>query len=134
MRCDGSFDPHDPSDMSNPNTVLDLAIRQLAAYNNRDTDAFCACFHDDITVLDADGSVTLQGMTAFRERYGTMFATHREVIGTVSARVHLEPHVVEHEHWSRIHATTGEAIRGEVLVRYTARDGLIRWVQFFRAS
>ncbi len=112
--------------------VVALAIRQLVAYNASDIDAFCACYHPDVTILDADGRTASTGIAAFRERYARMFATHRDVVGVVSARVHVGTHVVEHESWSRVEIATGVEHRGEVLVRYTEQDGLIRWVQFFR--
>ena len=112
--------------------ILELAARQLDAYNRSDVDAFCACFHADVEVLGEDGVVQKRGMTEFREGYAAMFAGHDAVAATVSSRVLLGPHVVEHEQWSRTRRSDGAKLGGEVLVRYTARDGLIRWVQFFR--
>ncbi|MFN7143179.1 MAG: hypothetical protein ACK4YP_05340, partial [Myxococcota bacterium] len=51
---------------------------------------------------------------------------------TVDARLALGPHVVEREQWSRADRVTGERSEGEVLVRYTEVDGLLRWVEFLR--
>ncbi len=51
--------------------VVQLAIDQLAAYNAADLDAFCRCYHPEVVALDAEGAVTIQGIEAFRERYGT---------------------------------------------------------------
>lgn len=118
--------------MTETPAVLRLSIAQLAAYNAADLDAFCACYHADVRVLDADGNVTLAGMEAFRERYGTMFREHREVSATVSARLCLPPHVVEQERWSRVSLATGERSGGEVLVRYTEREGRLAVVEFLR--
>lgn len=112
-------------------TVLDLSAAQLAAYNRADIDAFCACFHPEVTVLDGEGTVTIAGMAAFRERYGTLFRD-QATVATVDARVHLGPHVVEREQWSRTHRVTGEVASGEVLVRYTEADGKLRWVEFLK--
>ena len=77
--------------------VLALSEAQLAAYNAADVDAFCACYHPEVRVLDADGQPTLEGMAAFRERYAGMFRDHRDVSAAVSARLLLPPHVVEQE-------------------------------------
>ena len=115
-------------------SVIDLATRQLAAYNRSDLDAFCACFHPEVCVLTAEGAVRSEGIAAFRATYGTMFTQHRDVRGELVARVHAGEHVVEHERWSRVDRTTNVRSEGEVLVRYTEQDGLIRWVQFFRPS
>ena len=115
---------------SGARACADLAAAQLAAYNARDTDAFCACFADDVRVLDAEGALSLAGMDAFRQRYHELF-TGWEVVGAaVDERLVLEPHVVDAERWWRRRGH--EAAEGRVLVRYTARGGQIATVQFFR--
>jgi hypothetical protein len=53
-------------------TIGELAERQLSAYNDANLDAFCACYHRDVVVLDADGEVSLQGIEPFRSRYAEM--------------------------------------------------------------
>jgi hypothetical protein len=111
-------------------SVVGLAQLQLIAYNRADLEAFCACYHPEVTVLDAEGQVSLQGQVAFRARYGEMFATHVEVKAEVTERMVLEPHVIERERWSRVERATGLHRGGWVLVRYSEADGLIRWVQF----
>jgi hypothetical protein len=112
--------------------VLALSRRQLAAYNRGDIDAFCACFHGEVTVLDAQGARSIEGIDAFRARYGAMFASHREVAATVSERIVLGPHCVERERWSRVSRDTGARTEGEVIVRYTEHEGRLRWVEFLR--
>lgn len=108
-----------------------LATAQLAAYNAADLDAFCACYHPDVTVLGADGDVRIQGLAAFRDRYEGLFRDFVDVRGTVDERLALGPHVVEREAWSRVDRATGVRTAGTVLVRYTEADGLLRWAQFF---
>lgn len=110
--------------------VLQLSRAQLDAYNRADVEAFCACYHQDVVVLGEDGAVTLRGMDAFRTRYAGMFASHDEVHAEVDARLLLPPHVVEHETWARRDRATGLRSSGEVLVRYTERDGKIAIVAF----
>ncbi len=121
-----------PVSIGSNDTILLLAARQLEAYNRADVDAFCECFHERVSVLDADGKPVVDGIDAFRARYAALFKGFRDVRATVSERVHLEPHVVERESWSRTDPTTAERFAGEVLVRYSAADGKIRWVQFLR--
>ena len=60
--------------MTAPKTVLELSDAQLVAYNRQNIEAFCACFAEDVRVLDERGSETLSGMSAFRERYGALFS------------------------------------------------------------
>jgi len=112
--------------------IEDLATRQLAAYNRSDVDAFCQCFHDEVVVLGEDGTVTRRGIEEFRATYRAMFEGHDDVAATVSSRLVLPPHVVEHEQWSRVRKSDGARLGGEVLVRYTADGGKIRIVEFLR--
>ena len=112
--------------------VLELARRQIAAYNRADLDAFCACYHPDVAVLDHTGAVTSSGMAAFRAGYQEMFAACVEVHAEVIDRVLMPPHVVEHERWSRVVRATGEVRSGVVLVRYTEQDERLRWVEFLK--
>ncbi len=115
--------------MSDP-AVVQLAIDQLAAYNAADLDAFCACYHADVVVLDADGVVSVRGNDAFRERYRPMF--ERGNFGaSVDGRVHAGAHAVDCEQYWRI-GPDGERTEGSILVRYTERDARIAVVQFFR--
>lgn len=111
-------------------TAAELADAQLRAYNAADLDDFCACYHPDVVVLDATGARTIEGMAAFRERYGALFRDYAPA-ATVDARIALGAHVVEREQWARTHRETGARSEGEVLVRYTEVDGRIRWVEFF---
>jgi hypothetical protein len=111
-------------------SCADLAAAQLAAYNAKDLDAFCACYAEDVRVLDADGHPTLEGLTAFRERYAGLFGGWEVIGAIVSERLILEPHVVDAEAWWR--SRPGERQEGRVLVRYTARAGRLALVEFLR--
>lgn len=117
--------------MSEP-LVVTLSKRQLEAYNRADIGAFCACYHPDVMVLDHEGTCSVRGIEAFRERYGSMFDAHRDVNGRVDERLVLGEHVVEVERWSRVRKDTGEHVSGTVIVRYTEQDGLIRIAEFLR--
>ncbi|MED5372947.1 MAG: nuclear transport factor 2 family protein [Myxococcota bacterium] len=113
-----------------PSPIQALAQRQLDAYNRGDLDAFCACYHPQVQVLEADGSVDIEGMEDFRPRYAGLWTDYREVKASVPQRLAHGAHCVDLEHWSRVEAETGERQGGTVLVRYTLREGLIGTVQF----
>jgi hypothetical protein len=112
--------------------IVDLAAAQLEAYNRADVDAFCACYAEDVVVLDEAGAQTLRGQEAFRAGYVRLFATFRDVQAGILTRVAMGRHCIDHERWSRVHRETGERMAGEILVRYTGRDGKIAIVQFLR--
>ncbi len=118
--------------MSEASPAVRAAEAQLEAYNRGDLDAFCACYADDVVVLDADGLPTLRDMPAFRARYATLFERFRDVRAAVLTRVTCGDHVVDHERWSRVDRASGEAQSGEVLARYVVRAGRIALVQFLR--
>ncbi|MEC7523017.1 MAG: nuclear transport factor 2 family protein [Myxococcota bacterium] len=111
--------------------VESLARRQLDAYNAADLDAFCACYHPQVRVLDHDGNEVCVGIEAFRRRYEALFST-RTFGGAVETRLVVGEHCVDHERWWRTDPATGERSEGEVLVRYRLRDGSIGEAQFFR--
>ena len=114
--------------------LLTLAEAQLKAYNRGDLEAFCACYSDDIRVLDEAGEVTCEGAEAFKERYRGLFE-RAEVSGArpfgaeVSARAlppqlapahkgRVEVSCVDDERWWRL-SPEGERSEGRVWVRYT---------------
>ena len=114
--------------------ILTLSKRQLEAYNRADLDAFCACYHADVEMLDEAATVLSRGMESFRSRYRERFEKSREVHAVIKARIELGRHIVEHETWSRVDRATSAHESGDLLVRYTEQDGLIRFAQFFRSS
>lgn len=116
-----------------PSVIL-LADAQLRAYNRRDTEAFCACFSDDVRVIDERGEVTVSGMEAFRERYQGLFEGWCEVGGHITGRLCLPPHVVEAETWCRRKTADADLESGQVIVRYTEKDGRLALVEFLRPS
>lgn len=110
--------------------IVELAGRQLDAYNNADLDAFVACYHPAVRVFDGD-TLSVEGIESFRERYRTLFGEWR-FGATVPQRIHLNDHCLDYEEWWRIDPSNGERSEGRILVRYELRDGLIGTVQFFR--
>lgn len=117
--------------MQDKPAILSLSDAQLIAYNNRDIEAFCACYHEEVVVLDEAGNTSLTGLEAFRESYGKMFGAY-ELQAWITERICLAPHIVEKEYYQRRQLETGEESSGEVIVRYTERDGRIAIVEFLR--
>ncbi len=115
--------------MTLPLTPRVLANRQLAAYNARNLDAFCALFSEDVVVYDVPtGAVTLQGMEAFRANYANRFSTpglHCEIL----SRMDLGDFAIDRE---RVTGIPGGPL--DVIAIYEARDGLIRSVRFIRQT
>ena len=111
-------------------SIVELAARQLAAYNASDLNAFCACYHPEVVVLDAEEQIA-QGIADFRERYRGLFEGF-QFGAEVTKRLDAGNHCVDYETWWRIDPQTGTRSAGVVLVRYTLRDDTIGWVQFFR--
>ena len=114
--------------------VIQLADEQLRAYNRGDLDAFCACFADDVVVLDEAGKEMMRGMAEFRTRYGTLFSgqTVRDVRADIRGRVSVGRHLVELETARRTDVASGEISVSELIVRYTERDGRLAIVEFLR--
>jgi len=110
----------------------ELSDRQLAAYNAADLEAFCACYHQHVRVLDEDGNATCEGMDSFRARYAALFGSCSEVRAAIRQRIALGRSVVELEVYQRRPHASGLLEEGEVIVRYTERDGLIAIAQFIQ--
>ena len=115
---------------SNDSQIALLANRQLEAYNQADLDAFCACYHPNVLVYDAQGQISVKGAEAFRARYAPMFAQGK-FGAEVPERIIMGEHCIDRELYWREAIEGREASKGEVLVRYRLIDNLIGEVQFF---
>ncbi len=126
---DASVDRSPAAIEDDGSAVVKLAIAQLKAYNAHDLDAFCAVYHDEVRVLDADGKESFAGIKTFREKYRPMFESGG-FGATIDRRVVMAPHCIEREAWFRTDQKTGQKKTGTVIVRYTEKDGKIAVVQF----
>ena len=108
--------------------IIALAEAQLAAYNSANLDAFVACYHPNVVVY-AGETQTVQGRSAFRERYQDLFSCW-QFGATVSERLAAAGHCVDLEHWWRVNPQDQQREEGSLLVRYTLLEGLIGTVQF----
>ena len=96
--------------------------RQVEAFNAHDLDGFCACYSDDVVVIDGDGNYMLRGMKAFREHYRKQF--EGDASGEIVGRLSAGSWVVDHE----IARLAGQTLEG--LVAYRVRGELIDRVHF----
>ncbi len=111
-------------------TIEQLAQQQLDAYNRSDLDAFVACYHPDVRVLNGD-ELSISGIDGLRDRYQSLFSEW-QFGASVPQRISLNAHCVDFEEWWRIDPSSGERCEGQILVRYEERDELIGTVQFLR--
>jgi len=108
-------------------TPEQLAQAQLAAYNAKDLDAFCACYSEDVKVWRMpDLTPSLQGMAAFRARYASGPFAEGQVRAEVAQRIVMGSKVIDHEF---VHGRGDTPT--QVAVVYHCRDGRIKEVYFF---
>lgn len=101
-----------------------LIARQLEAYNAQDLEAFLACYHADIELFAFPQEPLLQGMTALRERYGTLFSDYPGEQATLLHRAVHGAFVIDHEQMKL------RPISPTVI--YQVEEGLIRRVWLVR--
>lgn len=112
--------------MSTP-TPSELAQRQLDAYNAHDLEAFVACYHPDVEVLDFPaGTLRLQGLAPFRERYAEVLA-RPGLRAEVVRRIALGQVVIDEERVVGLRDGVLEAV-----AIYEVEGALIRRVWFVR--
>ena len=110
--------------MNNPN--LDIASKQLDAYNAQDLDAYVSFFTEDCVVSGLNGTPTETSRAAIRSRYAKAFAQYPENKAILKNRIVVGNTVVDHE--LVIRAPGGEEF--EIIAIYTFKNGLIARVDF----
>lgn len=110
-------------------TPAQLAEAQLAAYNNRDLETFCACFSADVEVYNHPGQLVLKGEAAFRVRYAERFKAPG-LLAELLGRTALGECAIDHERIWFEGPELSDPV--EAIAVYTVRDGLIARVDFIR--
>ncbi len=105
---------------------LDVAQKQLDAYNAQDLDTYMTYFATDCVVSGLNGTPTETSRDAIRARYAKAFATFPQNKAELKNRIAVGNTVVDHE--LVIRAPGGEQF--EIIAIYTFRDGLIARVDF----
>jgi hypothetical protein len=110
--------------MTNPN--IDIASKQLDAYNTQDLDTYVSFFAEDCLVSGLNGAPTETSREALHARYAKAFAQFPENKAVLKNRIAVGNTVVDHELVIRAHG--GEQF--EIIAIYTFKDGLISRVDF----
>jgi uncharacterized protein (TIGR02246 family) len=109
---------------SNPN--IDVASRQLDAYNAQDLDSYVSFFAEDCVVSGLNGMPTEASRAAIKARYAKAFAQFPQNKAVLKNRIAVGNTVVDHE--LVIREPGGEQF--EIIAIYTFKDGLIARVDF----
>ena len=109
---------------SNPN--IDIAQKQLDAYNAQDLDTYVSFFAADCIVSGLNGQPTETSRDAIRARYAKAFAQFPQNKAYLKNRIAVGHTVVDHE--KVVRAPGGEEF--EIIAIYSFRDGLIARVDF----
>jgi len=109
---------------ANPN--IDIARKQLDAYNAQDLDTYVGFFAEDCVVSGLNGMPTETSRDAIKARYAKAFAQFPENKAVLKNRIAVGSTVVDHE--LVIRSPGGEQF--EIVAIYTFKDGLISRVDF----
>jgi hypothetical protein len=109
---------------NNPN--IDIAQKQLDAYNAQDLETYVSFFAEDCVVSGLNGVPTETSRAAITIRYAKAFAQFPENKAILRGRIAVGNTVVDHE--LVIRAPGGEQF--EIIAIYTFKDGLISRVDF----
>jgi ribosomal protein S18 acetylase RimI-like enzyme len=102
---------------------------QLTAYNNRDIDAFIACYAEDCVIEDGVGNVTMRGTAAMHESYARMFESSPELHCHLASRTIVGNYILDEE---RVTGRAGRDGQSHVVAVYRVENGLIQHVRFLR--
>jgi hypothetical protein len=105
---------------------VDIAQKQLDAYNAQDLDTYMTFFAEDCIVSGLNGTPTATSRDAIRARYAKAFAAFPQNKAELKNRIAVGNTVVDHE--LVIRAPGGEQF--EIIALYSFKDGLISRVDF----
>lgn len=77
-----------------PEEIVD---QQLKAYNNRDLEAFLACYSESATIEDAQGTVMAPNRDTIRALYTALFANSPALHTDVPTRITVGAYVIDEE-------------------------------------
>ena len=99
--------------------MSDVVDRVVAALNERDLEAFVACYTQDATIGDGYERIVASGRDELRTRYGGMFERFPELHVEPGRRTSVGDSVVQEE------AVTGRSGHERHVAVYLLADGLI---------
>lgn len=107
--------------------IEDIADRQLQAYNSKDLDAFCKCYHNEIELF-VDGDQKMAGMSNFRGHYERVFKSSPGLNAVIKERMVMNNHVIDIE---TISGKAGQVGEQKLTAKYSFKQGVISKVEFF---
>ena len=105
-------------------TPEEVVQRQLVAYNQKDLEAFIACYADDVQIFSHPDELILEGKNEMRKRYTERFKSsnlHAQVVN----RIVVGNKVIDHENVIGIDESVVNAV-----ATYEVRNGAIKKVWF----
>jgi hypothetical protein len=105
-----------------------IVQKQLEAYNKRDLETFCECYHPNIFVTRlSQNQVICTDKTQFREVYKKLFEASPNLHCEIKSRIIMPSVVIDEE---LITGRAGTADDFRVVSIYAFKDGLIERVWF----
>jgi len=108
----------------NPN--IDIAQKQLDAYNAQDVEAYVGFFAPDCVIAPINGQPSETSRAAIKARYAKAFAQFPQNKAILKNRIAVGNTVVDHE--LVVRSPGGEQF--EIIAIYSFKDGLISRVDF----
>jgi uncharacterized protein (TIGR02246 family) len=105
---------------------IDIAQKQLDAYNAQDLETYVSFFTGDCIVSGLNGTPTEISRDAIKTRYAKAFAQFPQNKAILKSRIAVGNTVIDHE--KVVRAPGGEEF--EIIAIYSFRDGLIARVDF----
>ncbi len=102
-------------------TPVEIVQAQFDAYNDADADRLASFYAKDCIITDMNGTVTMQGSAAIRDRFRKTFADNPKNKAWCVNRIAVGNIVVDHEQVER--SPGGE--RFELVAVYTIANGKI---------
>jgi hypothetical protein len=103
--------------------------RQIAAYQERDLDAFLASYAKDVRIRQFDGSVVADGTDSVRSFYEPLFRNSPGLKARILHRIAAGDYVIDEEETTGVNAPGYPATMHAVVI-YQVKDGLIHDVIF----
>lgn len=114
--------------MTSKEEMLKIVSAQEIAYNNKDLDSFCKCFHNEVTVLRLTSNEGFSGIDTFKSKSKVLFENNPNLHCLIKSRIVLASSVIDEEFITGI---TNQPDLSAVAI-YGFRDGLIDRVWFAR--
>ncbi|MDZ5473973.1 nuclear transport factor 2 family protein [Bacillus sp. 31A1R] len=101
---------------------MNVVERQLKAYNEKDIDAFMACYSEDVHVYAFPNIVRMSSNEEMRVHYKKLFDTYPNMNAEIVKRIEQHPYVIDHEKITGrkeepFHATAIYEIKDDIITK-----------------